>query len=87
MTGFLEFSQCAALHKTEKIFRKQNLLPSLWDGRETPTLLGPLERTNFNLITGQPMRTEAYSVSETFFSDLYNAAHWKTESASALMGW
>jgi hypothetical protein len=32
------------------MFRKPDLFPSSGEGKETPTLLGPIERTNLNQV-------------------------------------
>jgi hypothetical protein len=32
------------------MFRKLDLFPSSGEGQKTPTLLGPLEKANFNLV-------------------------------------
>jgi hypothetical protein len=51
-------------------FRKLVLFPYLSEWRQTPTLLGPLERANLNRWTGEVfpsphLKTETYPISET----------------------
>jgi hypothetical protein len=44
ISGFLNFVN----HPVFQIARKLDLFPSLCEGMETPTLLGPIERANLN---------------------------------------
>jgi hypothetical protein len=66
ITTFLDFRNSKQLEN--KTFRKLDLVPFLGVGRETPTLLGPLERSIVIQIFPCPHpKTETDPVSETFF--------------------
>jgi hypothetical protein len=71
MTGFVNFVQCQEFDKN----RKPNILeagffPSTGEGRETPSLFGPLKRVNLNhwivsLRDPTDLRKETHSLSKT----------------------
>jgi hypothetical protein len=54
LSGFLHFAQSSEFQALKNTtFRKLDLFPSSGEGRETPTLLGTLERANPNQLTIQ----------------------------------
>jgi hypothetical protein len=52
------------------MFRKIGLFPSSDEGKETPTLLGPLERANLNHWTTQVKDTLRLTVSQSVCLDV-----------------